>query len=1000
MKRIIIGIPVLILTLLAVLLVAPSFIDWSKYKAEAQKQIKGFTGYDVALNGDLSFGILPAPHVSIEDVVVKAPEGSAAENLATLERLDASVALKPLFSGEIVVSAVELVKPDITLEILKNGKGNWVTPEIEKITTAKDAVPEQARDKASEAGSKAAQAVSLEKVTIDQGRFAYSANGKTTEVKDINLDVKADTLQGPFDLSGDVVFGGAPVTFKATTGALEKGAESISVKLEADYNGVAVNYAGIAGLKAPFELQGETRIGTNSLAATAKKFGAQDTGLSNESASLNGLLTASSEKLSFKNASLDVAGQKFAADFSTTLNPLYVQGTFKSADTFNLDKVMPAAGKKTSSGGASGAAGGAAMVNDITKALPETLSMPMAFGADVKFVLPGLIYNNQVFNGVTLALAKKDKSFQAKFTADQIPGKGKVDASADLNFAEKSISQKTGGEIYSGPSLAFALKGSTPDLPFTLKALSGQDSKIGFKAAAVDGSGTMRPGKVVVNESTITLDGKSYKVSGALEGQGVLLNATAMNAQVMLKGDLTDGTKLSNAALQIKHPNLAKAIQDFSGSPTQNDMLAQPIDFYTNIDQAGTAYKLTNIKAKLGQASMDGALTYDGGSSKPDISGALSFGDLVLQSAPATKSGGGNAGGAASAKTSSRWSSAPIDTAWMNLANIDLDIKAKSIKYESWDLSEPHLKFTLKDGVLNIADLGSGLYGGSIALNGVVKPASGGGLSVEGATSMKGIQMEPLVKSLAGNKIIKGQGSINMETSLKAAGVSHAALVNSLSGQGTTTGSAIVLEGIDINRFVRALSEESKAGDSLLHLWKGTTNGGSTAFDTLDGAFAIQNGIVDISKLNLDGPRAAVATTGKIDIPAWTIATAHTMSVKDRNDVPPFTINISGPLDNPAQTFAQGAINDYLQRKISRKLEKVLSKELEGKLDGELGNVIGGLLGTKSSNDNAPQQAEPAGGGEEPAAPEEAQPVQQQQQQPTPEQQVEDAFKGLLKGLR
>ena len=140
--------------------------------------------------------------------------------------------------------------------------------------------------------------------------------------------------------------------------------------------------------------------------------------------------------------------------------------------------------------------------------------------------------------------------------------------------------------------------------------------------------------------------------------------------------------------------------------------------------------------------------------------------------------------------------------------------------------------------------------------------------------------------------------------------------------------------------------------------------------------------------MDLDGARGAIQTKGKVNLPAWTLETAHTMVVKDREDVPPFTINISGSLDNPGQTFAQGAINDYLQRKLSRKLEKVLTKELGG---DDLGGVIGGLLGT-NSNDNTPQETEPAGG----AAP---QPVQQQRAPQQPEEILNDAFQGLIKGL-
>ncbi|MCB1532512.1 MAG: AsmA family protein [Alphaproteobacteria bacterium] len=967
MKRIIIAVPVVILTLLAVLIVAPSFIDWSVYKARAQSQIKAITGYDVELNGKLNFAFIPTPHATIENVVVKAPQGSSKENLAQLERLQASVALLPLFSGDVKISAVELVKPQIALEVMRDDKPNWMTPELEAMMGAK---------KAEERPSGNAQAISLDRLSIEDGQFFYTKGGKTTELSNIDLDVKADTLQGPFEVSGAMGFGGQPLTFEAKVGEMEQGAQSVSLSAQGDYNGIKMNYAGAVEFGEAPGLQGETKIQIASLAQTAKNFGAKDTPLSGESASLAGLLTATPEKLTFKNAALKVGQYNFAADFSTQLSPLYIGGTFRAADTVNLDTIMPP--KK--------GAQGSGDITALTKILPETLSFPMPFGADITFTMPGMIYNNQVYNGVSVALAKKDKSIQVKIAANQIPGKGKFDAAVDLTFAEKSISQKTGGEIYSSPSMAFNMTAETPDLPFTLQAVSGKPASLAFKSLALVAKGYLKPGKIEVNDANITLDGKPYNVSGALAGQSLLVNANVFGGSVILKGDLTKDAKLSNTALQVTHPNLAKGLQELSGAKTQNDMLAQKLDFYTKLDQEGTKYKLSDMKATLGQTGITGALSYDGGGSKPSVTGDLKLGDLVLQSKGGSSAGASTGG----AKTSDRWSKAPIDTAWMNLANVDLAIAANSIKYETWDLSQPKLQFTLQDGVLNIKDLSSGLYQGSVALSGTARPISGGGLGVELKTSMTSIQMEPLVKSLFNNRIIKGKGSISSETSIQASGASHAALINSLSGQGTATGSAIVIEGIDINRFARALSEESKPGDSLLHLWKGTATGGSTAFDTLDGAFTIQNGVVTLSKMDLDGARGAIATKGTINLPAWTIQTAHTMSVKDRDDVPDFTINISGSLDNPGQTFAQGAIQDYLQRKLSRKLEKVLNEELSKKLDGSpLGGALGGFLGQPQqqqqapANDNTQQQ------------PAQEQPQQQQQTPSTPE----EAFQGILKGL-
>src|SRR5690606_25014728 len=103
-------------------------------------------------------------------------------------------------------------------------------------------------------------------------------------------------------------------------------------------------------------------------------------------------------------------------------------------------------------------------------------------------------------------------------------------------------------------------------------------------------------------------------------------------------------------------------------------------------------------------------------------------------------------------------------------------------------------------------------------------------------------------------------------------------------------------------------------------------------FDTLDGAFTINEGVVNLQKMDLDGTQAKIATRGTVDLPRWMLATTHEITLYERTDIPPFKININGPLDNPGQTFAQGVLNDYINRKVERKIQNLITDKLGDKL--------------------------------------------------------------------
>src|SRR5690606_7907655 len=107
--------------------------------------------------------------------------------------------------------------------------------------------------------------------------------------------------------------------------------------------GLEVQFAGIAGIKEPFGLQGETTVAVASLSKTAQNYGVSISP-SNDTAVLKGLMTASAEKVSFTDMTLNLAGYDFAGAFSGGLNPLVIKSRFTGSDTVNIDQFLPKGG--------------------------------------------------------------------------------------------------------------------------------------------------------------------------------------------------------------------------------------------------------------------------------------------------------------------------------------------------------------------------------------------------------------------------------------------------------------------------------------------------------------------------------------------------------------------------------------------------------------------------------------------------------------------------------
>jgi len=80
MRFIAIALSVVVL-LIGAALIGPSFVDWNKYKPQIIEQIDKATGLKVSVDGDIALGVLPAPHVKINDLTVVAPRKVKFENL-------------------------------------------------------------------------------------------------------------------------------------------------------------------------------------------------------------------------------------------------------------------------------------------------------------------------------------------------------------------------------------------------------------------------------------------------------------------------------------------------------------------------------------------------------------------------------------------------------------------------------------------------------------------------------------------------------------------------------------------------------------------------------------------------------------------------------------------------------------------------------------------------------------------------------------------------------
>jgi uncharacterized protein involved in outer membrane biogenesis len=575
-----------VVLLLVGAVVAPSFVDWNKYKTQIVEQVKNATGLDVTIDGDLSLAVLPSPRVKIEEVSVDAPLKKKFETLLKMKQAEVSVELIPLFRKEVKVKSVTLVSPDIQIEIMEDGRPSWTTDKLAKAQQLADVAPQKEK---SEISNQVLEAIALDKVQIKNGRLAFVDHQKsaTHNFSDVNIDLQARSLKGPFVVDGDLVYQDKKIVMDVTTGKLPTGDEGLSVeaKISLPDATTAVDFKGVVTPKAPFDVQGQTNLKINSVANLTKVTGISMGGYAKD-VNIEGLITANDQKINIDNMKLAldgfIANGKVAVQGLKAQNPIKVSGKLKSASVLNLDN-FTGAQKQASLSMVKPAYAQSKATKDL---VPKALSLPMPIDANIQFDLGGIKQNSMTIKGVFLDLNKVGKNTKASFKAMELPGQANLEGNVNVQYASQSRSSKTGGVTYSDPSVSYTVNGQAGQLATFLKTIapSADTSAVTklYKTAQFNLKGAVNGNSIRLNDSVVKLDDMVLGLTGSYLPAS---SGARAKASIDLSADRIDFDKIQAAQGKGQSSSGSKSKKE-AVKPLQDLALPMDVDFDVSLQQA------------------------------------------------------------------------------------------------------------------------------------------------------------------------------------------------------------------------------------------------------------------------------------------------------------------------------------------------------------------------------------------------------------------------------
>jgi uncharacterized protein involved in outer membrane biogenesis len=202
----------LLVLALTAAVIAPYFIDWTTYRSDFEREASAILGRQVTVQGDATARLLPFPSVTFKNV--KVAGGPGGEPAMTVEEFSMDAELAPFMHGEFLIFDMRLVRPKMTLAVAADGAIDW---------TVRPSAPFNPSQ------------IAIEKLTVTEGqvRIKHAASGRDHLLTEINTEVSAKSLDGPWRVDGSLRLDGMRTAIGLSTSKVD-GKGAMRLRLKAD----------------------------------------------------------------------------------------------------------------------------------------------------------------------------------------------------------------------------------------------------------------------------------------------------------------------------------------------------------------------------------------------------------------------------------------------------------------------------------------------------------------------------------------------------------------------------------------------------------------------------------------------------------------------------------------------------------------------------------------------------------------------------------------------
>ncbi len=279
MKKVLIGLAIVVVVVVAALAIIPHFLDLNSYRTQIQAKLQAALGRPVDFK-DINASFLP-PSVKVSNVSIGEDPRFGPGPFATIQQLDVSVKLLPLLSKDVEIQSLTLERPQI--QVVRNKQGEWNYASLGKTQAPSQPGQPQANPQtppaqqpSQPAPSKGESQFSLSHLTINNGKVGYLDQQANTHGVYDNIDATLnDFAPGKtFDLNAAVRVGGKSdqrIEVSGNAGPIPDGNNAAFMPFDGTITLTNVPIAELQAVAQSSALQGVNGIASGKLAAKNEK---------------------------------------------------------------------------------------------------------------------------------------------------------------------------------------------------------------------------------------------------------------------------------------------------------------------------------------------------------------------------------------------------------------------------------------------------------------------------------------------------------------------------------------------------------------------------------------------------------------------------------------------------------------------------------------------------------------------------------------------------------